>query len=213
MTNEELKSRVGSNIARLRREAGLTQADLAEKLNYSDKAVSKWERAESMPDLLTLVQLAEQFGTDVNQLLTSEDASANAAAPEEAPAEAEPAPQNKRIADKGVIQKLSSVLVWFVALFVYTMLDSFHVPYGWLTFFFAIPINAIVLLSLRAAWHMHKWNNVLISLIMWGSLLCIYLLFLITVRVNMWRIFLLGLLGQIGIEVLFRMFPPESEEK
>ncbi len=40
MTNEELKSRVGSNIARLRREAGLTQADLAEKLNYSDKAVS-----------------------------------------------------------------------------------------------------------------------------------------------------------------------------
>lgn len=211
MTNEELKSRVGSNIARLRRDAGLTQADLAEKLNYSDKAVSKWERAESMPDLLTLVQLAEQFGTDVNQLLTSEDVTLTPAAPEAAPQEA-PAPRGKRIFDKGIIQKLSSILVWFVALFVYTMLDSFHVPYGWITFFFAIPANAIVLLSLRCAWRMYNWNKILISLIMWGSLLCIYLLFFITVRINMWRIFLLGLLGQIGIEFLFRMFPSESEE-
>ena len=44
MNNEELKSRVGANIARLRRERGLTQAELAERINYSDKAVSKWER-------------------------------------------------------------------------------------------------------------------------------------------------------------------------
>ncbi len=212
MTNEELKSRVGSNIARLRRDAGLTQADLAEKLNYSDKAVSKWERAESMPDLLTLLQLAELFDTDVNQLVTSEDASAMTEPAAPAP-QIVSAPRGRHIADKGVIQKLCSILVWFVALFVYTILDSFDVPYGWITFFFAIPANAIVLLSLRSAWHMYNLNKILISLIMWGSLLCIYLLFYITVSVNMWRIFLLGLLGQIGIEFLFRMFPPVSEEK
>lgn len=211
MTNEELKSRVGSNIARLRRDAGLTQADLAEKLNYSDKAVSKWERAESMPDLLTLVQLAELFGTDVNQLVTSEDVSGGCAAAQTDPS-GEPVPRGKRIADKGIIQKLCTILVWFVALFVYTMLDSFDVRYGWITFFFAIPVNAIVLLSLRSAWHLYNWNKILISFIMWGSLLCIYLLIHLTVQVNMWRIFLLGLLGQIGIEFLFRMFPPESEE-
>ena len=69
MTNEELKSVIGSNIARLRKNCRMTQAELAERLNYSDKAVSKWERAESMPDILTLMALAEQFGTTVNDLL------------------------------------------------------------------------------------------------------------------------------------------------
>lgn len=209
MTNEELKSCVGGNIARLRRDAGWTQADLAEKLNYSDKAVSKWERAESMPDLLTLVQMAELFGTDVNQLLGTAQTPAE-------PAQQLPAGEahrTKRIADKGVIQKLSSILVWFVALFIYTMLDSFDVPYGWMAFFFAIPVNAIVLLSLRSAWKVYSWNKLLVSAIMWGSLLCIFLMFHLTTKVNLWRIFLLGLLGQIGIGFLFRMFPAESEEK
>ena len=45
MNNEELKNRVGANIARLRKSRGLTQAELAERINYSDKAVSKWERS------------------------------------------------------------------------------------------------------------------------------------------------------------------------
>ncbi len=209
MTNEELKAQVGSNIARLRRDSGLTQADLAEKLNYSDKAVSKWERAESMPDLLTLVQLAELFGTDVNQLLAPEGTSPAAS---EAAVQA-PASRPKRIADKGIIQKLCTILVWFVALFVYTMLDSFHVPHGWTAFAFAVPVNAIVLLSLRSAWGLYNRNKLLISMIMWGCLLCIFLMFHLTIQVNLWRIFLLGLLGQIGIEFLFRMFPPENEVK
>lgn len=212
MTNEELKSQVGSNIARLRREAGLTQADLAEKLNYSDKAVSKWERAESMPDLLTLVQLAELFGTNVNQLICPE-CFESSAAPESDDKSAKTTIRPKRIADKGIIQKLCTILVWFVALFVYTMLDSFDVPHSWTTFAFAIPVNAIVLLSLRSAWGMYNWNKALISAIMWGCLLCIFLMFRLTIQANLWRIFLLGLLGQVGIEFLFRMFPPVNEEK
>ena len=73
MTNEELKIRIGANIARLRKQSRMTQAELAERLNYSDKAVSKWERAESMPDVLTLVQLAELFDVTVNDLLVDPD--------------------------------------------------------------------------------------------------------------------------------------------
>ena len=45
-----IKSIIAQNITDLRRAKGLTQLELAEQLNYSDKAVSKWERAESMPD-------------------------------------------------------------------------------------------------------------------------------------------------------------------
>ena len=58
MDDEKLKSLIGKNIAMHRKRCGLTQLGLAEKLNYSDKAVSKWERGESVPDVLTLAQLA-----------------------------------------------------------------------------------------------------------------------------------------------------------
>ena len=74
MDDEKLKLQIGSNIASYRKRANLTQAGLAEKLNYSDKAVSKWERGESVPDVITLVQLASQFDITVNDLLADPNA-------------------------------------------------------------------------------------------------------------------------------------------
>ena len=59
MDDEKLKKQIGANIASYRKRMQLTQAGLAEKLNYSDKAVSKWERGESAPDVQTLVQIAD----------------------------------------------------------------------------------------------------------------------------------------------------------
>ena len=145
MNNEELKLRVGSNIARLRRERGLTQAELAERINYSDKAVSKWERAESLPDVLTLLNLAEQLGTDLNTLTgCAPEIPEPEPMPEPAPEpESEPVPEpepavkklaRRYTADKTVIQKLSSILVWVVALFLYMVLDAFGVKNLWLLF-------------------------------------------------------------------------------
>ena len=74
MNDEKLKLQLGANISAYRKRAHLTQAGLAEQLNYSDKAVSKWERGESIPDLPTLVQLAELFDITVNDLLEDPDA-------------------------------------------------------------------------------------------------------------------------------------------
>ena len=74
MDAEKLKLQIGANIASYRKRSGLTQAGLAEKLNYSDKAVSKWERGESIPDVLTLMQLAEQFEITVADLLEDPNA-------------------------------------------------------------------------------------------------------------------------------------------
>ena len=74
MDDATLRNQIGSNIAAYRKQAGLTQAGLAEKLNYSDKAVSKWERGESVPDVMTLVQLAELFQIPVGELLADPNA-------------------------------------------------------------------------------------------------------------------------------------------
>ena len=216
MNNEELKSRVGASIARLRREKGMTQAELAERINYSDKAVSKWERAESLPDVLTMISLAEQLGTDLNTLtgLTAEPKTEAAPAPEFLPDEPQPEKpaKKRRTADRGVIQQLSSVLVWVVALFLYMVLDAFGVKHLWLLFVVAVPANAIVLLSLRSAWKLYGLNRILISVILWGTLLTFYLLLLVVGRVNVWRILPMGLLGQIAIILWFKMFRPEKED-
>ena len=211
MDGEKLKLQIGSNIASYRKRAGLTQAGLAEKLNYSDKAVSKWERGESMPDVTTLVQLAEQFDITVNELVVDPNAlPGNPGTLEKAMTQVSEKAL-KRKADKGIILSLSTTLVWFVALFFFVVISSFDIPYSWLAFFYAIPANAIVLLSLRSAWHDFRWNKALISCIVWGSLMSLHASLWVFLGVNVWKLYLLGIPGQIAIFLWFRMFRPAKD--
>ena len=212
MDGEKLKLQIGSNIANYRKGAGLTQAGLAEKLNYSDKAVSKWERGESMPDVTTLVQLAEQFDITVNDLVVDPDAlPGNPGTLEKAMVQVSEKAL-KRKADKGIILSLSSTLVWFVALLFFVVISSFDIPFSWLAFFYAVPANAIVLLSLRSAWRDFRWNKALISCIVWGSLVSIHASLWVFLGVNVWKLYLLGIPGQIAIFLWFRMFRPAKEQ-
>lgn len=210
MPDEKLKDQIGMNISLLRKKHGLTQAGLAEKLNYSDKAISKWERGESMPDVLTLVSLARVLGVTVDDLLKDPNALPEQSGPVQHAMEQVVEKTLKRKADKRIILRLSSLLVWFVALLLYVILSSLDVSKSWLAFFLAIPADAIVMLSLRSAWHDFRSNRLLISVLMWGSLLSIYMFLLMLLEVNVWRIFLLGIPGQIAIWLWFRMFRPIS---
>ncbi len=60
---------IGENIKRLRREVGMTQEQLAEKLNVTNAAVSKWERGDSLPDITMLFPIADYFGISVDELM------------------------------------------------------------------------------------------------------------------------------------------------
>lgn len=116
---EDLKQIIAENIVFYRKEIGLTQAELAEKLNYSDKAISKWERGESYPDISTLVSLSKIFGVTVNELI---------------------ADRKKVKKVKPLIALLSSGLVWLVATAVYVILNMIlPTPKSWLTFVYAVP--------------------------------------------------------------------------
>ena len=212
MNDEKLRFQLGANIASYRKHFGLTQAGLAEKLNYSDKAVSKWERGESMPDVQTLVQLAELFEVTVNDLLV--DPNALPENPGKIGRVMENAVEKrlKRKADKSIILKLCSVLTWFVALLVFVVLSSLDVPKSWVAFVYAIPVNAIVELSMRSAWHDFRRNKLLISAIAWGTLLSLFVSLWVFNNVQVWRIFLLGIPGQIAIFLWFRMFRKTSRE-
>ena len=165
-----------------------------------------------MPDVLTLVQLAELFDISVNALLEDPDQ-----LPDGNPGKLEKAMTQvsekalKRKANKNVILGLSTTLVWFVALLIFVIISSFNLPNSWVSFFYAIPVNAIVLLSLRSAWRDYRWNRALISIIVWGFLLSIYTTFLVFLHFNMWKMFLLGIPGEIAIFLWFRLFRPEKE--
>ena len=211
MDLDNLKDRIGANIAMQRKRVGLTQAGLAEKLNYSDKAISKWERGESMPDVLTLMQLAQLFDISVGDLLEDPNQlPGNPGKLEKAMTQVSEKAL-KRKANKNVILGLSTTLVWFVALLVFVVISSFDLPNSWVAFFYAVPVNAIVLLSLRSAWRDFRWNRGLISVIVWGFLVSIYVSLLVFLRFNMWRIFLLGIPGEIAIMLWFRLFRPVKD--
>ena len=213
MNDEKLKSQLGANIAAYRKNSGLTQAKLAERLNYSDKAVSKWERGESMPDVLTLVQLAELFGTKVDELIRDpNEIPENTGGRIEHAMEAAVEKTLKRKANKRVILWLSSLLVWFVALLIFVVVSSLDIPRSWIAFLYAIPADAIVQLTLRSAWRDFRWNKTLISIIMWGGLLSLYVSLKLFVHVDIWKLFLLGIPGQLAVLLWFRLYRRPKEE-
>jgi len=214
MNDEKLKKQLGANIVTYRKRSGLTQARLAERLNYSDKAISKWERGESMPDVLTLVQLAELFEITVDDLLRDPDEiPANSGGPIEQAMEAAVEKTLKRKANKRVILWLSSLLVWFVALLIFVIVSSFDIPRSWVAFLYAIPADAIVQLSLRSAWKDFRYNKTIISILMWGGLLSLYVSLKLFVHVDFWKLFLLGIPGQLAVLLWFRMYRVNPKEE
>lgn len=204
MDSEKIKIQIGVNIARLRRQTGITQAELAEKLNYSDKAVSKWERGESIPDIAVLVRMSRLFGVTVDALIG-----------EEVP-QASKKPEKKkgyRRCASAAVLLLCSILVWFIALTVYVIFSSIGISESWVCFVYAIPVNAIVLLSLLSAGRNYRWNMLLISLIVWGVLMTVYITLLVFARANVWKMFLLGLLGQAAIVLWFYIIRAGKREE
>lgn len=217
MEDEKLRKQIGANIVSYRKRNGMTQARLAERLNYSDKAVSKWERGESVPDVLTLVQLAELFDISVNDLLQDPNELPGNPGRMERVMGAAVEKTLKRKPNKSIILMLSSTLVWFIALLLFVILSLLDVDKSWLAFFYALPADAIVMLSLRSAWQDFRWNRALISVIMWGGLLSLFASLLAFIDVSLWtrlwKLFLLGIPGQIAILLWFEMYRKPRKEK
>lgn len=195
---EDIKSIIAENIVQLRKRKGMTQIELAERLNYSDKAVSKWERGESVPDIGVLKTVADLFGVTVDYLITAEhENEAEAAA--ETPIDDEGARikwKRKRL----MITGMSVMLVWLVALLVFIPLDVAYNDIVWhfLAFAYAVPVSMLVWLVFNATWFDRRKNFLIISLMVWTLIASIYLTVL-AVGYNIWQLYLLGIPGQLII--------------
>lgn len=187
---EELKMIIAGNIGQLRREAGMTQLELAEYLNYTDKAVSKWERGESIPDVITLKALADRFSVTVDYLLRADH-------PVETDVKCEYTKRQRR--NHAIITVMSCVLVWLIAVFIHMSVDVALPNEGrlWLVYMYAVPVTLVVLLVLNSVWGNRRRNFLIISALIWSSLACIYITTWIFALINMWLVFLIGVPAQI----------------
>ena len=204
---EDLKLIISQNIVSLRKASGMTQIELAEKLNYSDKAVSKWERGESIPDVAVLKAIADLFSVTVDYLIQEEHAVVKE--------KEEPSPEalKKKRRQHAVITSMSVLLVWVIATLVFVILDL-SLSGGWghlLTFAYAAPASAIVWLVFNSIWHNRRLNYVIISLIVWSLLAAIHLSAIVG-GVNIWQLFLLGIPGQLII-ILWSIIGKKSRKR
>ena len=184
----DFKGIVAKNIIDLRKSNSWTQTELAKKLNYSDKAVSKWERAESLPDITVLKRIADLFLVSVDYLLEQEHKPSKGLTP---------ASSKLTIRNHIIIASLSTMLVFLIATVVFVVLGLLSVDLPiWMAYIYALPAAAVVLIVFNAIWGRRIWNFVFITLLVWSILLCIYTSFL---SENIWLIFLIGIPAQIII--------------
>ena len=190
---EKVKDTIAKNLVEYRKLANLTQQELAQKLNYSDKAVSKWERAEGVPDVLVLKTLADMYGVTVNDFLTEH--------------ETHKVKSHNGRAKRLLITLLSFGLVWLVATVitvVWLMTDKSSpvaVPVAKYAYTSAWPASMIVLLVFACIWGKlwHKCGAA--SLLTWS--LCVLIDVVLQGEFNSALVYIVGAVLQLLIILWF----------
>ncbi|MCH5152789.1 MAG: helix-turn-helix transcriptional regulator [Clostridiales bacterium] len=191
---EELKQTIAENLVAYRKQAQLTQQELAEKINYSDKAVSKWERAEGVPDVLVLKAIADLYGVTVNDFLVDHTK-----------------PKKLRFKDfwakRWLITLLSAGLVFFIAtivVFIWLVVaPASAADVAKYTYLTALPIACIVVLVFSCIWG-KLWQRCLaVSALVWTLCLLIHLALNIVTLEYTWMIYVVGAAMQLLVILWF----------
>ena len=188
---DDLKVITASNIINLRTAKGMTQAELGELLNYSDKSVSKWERAEAVPDAYVLKKMSGIFGVSVDYLLSSHDSW-------ERP---ESFKKEERNFHSNIITLLVIFGIWTLAFLIYIIGWLLEANW-WLLFIYAVPVSLITFLVLNSVWEQGKNNRHIIYALVASVFITIYLTFR---SYNPWQILLLLVPAEFLVFLSFRI--------
>ena len=183
MQLEELKLVTAGNLINLRTGAGMTQAELGAKLNYSDKSISKWERGEAIPDAFVLTQMAELFGVSVDYILSSHDAWEPTVAPED--------PRQDVVYSTSVITAIAVLGVWTLALTAFVTLWLAVDQLRWQIFVAAFPVSVLTWMVLMCVFKRTRHLKYMVALFVLSIFVCVYLLLL---NRNPWQIFMIAVL-------------------
>ena len=194
---EDIKNIIAKNISNLRKENKLTQLELAEKMNYSDKAISRWERGETLPDIDVLIKLCNLFNVNFEYLITDNPSNIKT---------------NRKLSkaelgNKLTITLLAVSIVWLIATFIYVYSEIIFNSSPWKIFIWAVPATFLVGEIANFFWGNKKIGLGLTSGFNWTLLASIYIQYL---SLNMWLIFLLGLPIQVSL-ILWSNLKPKHK--
>ena len=209
-----IKIVIGHHLAELRKAKGLTQGELAEEFGYTDKAVSKWEHGETMPDFDILQKLCDYYGITMAELVT-----------EGSLADHQDNPQRRKLTTwtKLAIIGLSLMVVWLIAVLVFFVFQvlSTHFEggfgYNWLVFLWAFPVSVIVSLVFNGIWGTPFIRTILNTLLVWSLIAVIYvsLGFLIQGGEGwgLWAIFFIGIPPTIAALLWYTLSKGSSKKR
>lgn len=188
LTQNEFNQTVAENLIKFRKLNGYTQLKLAETLNYSDKAISKWERGESLPDAYVLSQIAELYEISLNDLTTKQSS----------------VKMPTRKISKLFITLLSICPVWLAATISFFVL-KLTIPSNeliWACYIVAIPVTFIVLLIFSCV---YKWiipRFICISGLIWTVILSLHVI-LSSILPQIWLLYFVGITLQVATIIWF----------
>ncbi len=202
-TMEDIKEIISRNIASIRKKRKLTQVELSEKLNYSDKAISRWENGESLPDIETLYKLSEALEVPIAMFFEENAFEENVFKENECR-------KTNNIPNKIVVTALSCIVVWLVATIIYFYVYMYSDIRFWKVFIWAIPVTMLVLMYCNKNWGWPKIAIFLRSAVLWSLAVGIYCQFL---EYNIWIVFLLFALLQAIVIVGYFIKPIKPETR
>ena len=190
MAHEDIPKNIAKNITELRKNAGMTQARLAEEIGYSDKSVSKWERGDGVPDIVCLKNIADLFGVSVDYLLESEHSTSPAAAAQDCSTQTETQSESY-IINRAAIVGVTLAGILMLSAIVFVILKLCGIVSA-LPFVIACPVFALLIVIFNSIWGVTKYNFYTVSLLVLSIL---FLISFILRSYGMWQIMLLGIPG------------------
>ena len=192
---EDIKSIFAQNLIRLRKQMKITQVEFADKINYSDKAVSKWERGESIPDVSVLKGIADFFGVTIDFMITEHTEDEKI----EQTTGYEKAVHNK---NRVLISGITVIAVLICALTVFISVQTASPQYLQYNiigcFVFPTPIYFILLLVFTSVWTKRRlWKIILVSLLIWSILLVTYSIIWMASSKSAILVFIIGIPAQL----------------
>jgi len=189
---DKLKDALSANIAALRQNARLSQAELAERLSYSDKSISKWERGEGLPDIYVIKQIAEMFDVTVDYLLVKHSPS------EKPETRGELARRNHKFIS--VISLFGIILAVTIA---FTAVWAATGKAAWVMYVVCVPVCFAAAVVFNTLWFKKRNNLYIISALIWTLLAAVYVSLLALSGRNLWLIFVVGVPAQIVTALCF----------
>lgn len=192
---ENVNQVVAKNIATYRKASKLTQSELAQKLNFSDKSVSKWERGESLPDVSVLVQMTEIFGCSLNDLVKQPQENTRI-----------PVPHKYKLRNRLAISLIAGGSVWLAATICYVafIILAPQIKLSWLAFVYAVPASALVLMIFSCIWGKKWMIFTFITILIWTTLV----VWCLTVQSYIWELLFVGIPLQLITILAFTIKNP-----